>query len=346
MLMAGWFVTPLLAQRGLQGAYFRGTFFEHPVLTRLDSTLNFDWSTGRPAPGMPHSYYSVRWTGTLRAPVTGEYRFYAQVDDGIRVWIDNKLVVESWQLNDSQHYTGGLMLQAGHQYDLWVEYFNDRQGGEVKLYWQRPDVKKLFFGDRSTTPGEIIPAAYFAPPATPKPIHSRAMSAPPIARLNRPIITTKQRLTATAPKPRPVAARSVRARTSGLAVPTPPPVPIPPVVVIKPGPSFVLPQVQFEQSSYRLVADASTPLTQLVVALNQHQEWRLEVAGHTDNVGDARLNQALSEQRARVVAHYLSQHGIADSRISTRGYGGSRPLADNGVPIERAKNRRVEFTIR
>ena len=64
MLIAGWLVTPLLALQGLQWAYFRGTFFEHPVLTRLDSTINFDWLTGRPAPGMPHSYYSVRWTGT------------------------------------------------------------------------------------------------------------------------------------------------------------------------------------------------------------------------------------------------------------------------------------------
>jgi outer membrane protein OmpA-like peptidoglycan-associated protein len=65
------------------------------------------------------------------------------------------------------------------------------------------------------------------------------------------------------------------------------------------------------------------------------------VQGHTDNQGDSSLNRQLSQQRAEVVCHYLVAGGIADSRLQAKGYGGSRPLADNRVPALRARNRRV-----
>ncbi len=69
------------------------------------------------------------------------------------------------------------------------------------------------------------------------------------------------------------------------------------------------------------------------------------MAGHTDNVGDARLNLALSEHRALVVTHYLQRKGVAEGRIKAQGYGGTRPIAPNTTETERAKNRRVEFVV-
>ena len=79
--------------------------------------------------------------------------------------------------------------------------------------------------------------------------------------------------------------------------------------------------------------------------MNQNPQWRIEVAGHTDNVGDPRLNRALSENRAKVVAHYLIQRGVANYRIDANGYGSTRPVTDNTDENGRIRNRRVEIKI-
>ena len=114
---------------------------------------------------------------------------------------------------------------------------------------------------------------------------------------------------------------------------------------LRPGEVMVLRHVQFEQSSYVLLPESSVELDKLVQALNQHPLWRVEIAGHTDNVGDPRLNMALSENRAKVVATYLIRRGISESRVDTKGYGGTQPVADNTLERDRLKNRRVAITI-
>ena len=71
----------------------------------------------------------------------------------------------------------------------------------------------------------------------------------------------------------------------------------------------------------------------------------VEVAGHTDDVGDSGSNESLSERRARTVWAFLIRYGVDESRISYRGYGESQPISDNATPEGRAKNRRVELRI-
>ena len=70
---------------------------------------------------------------------------------------------------------------------------------------------------------------------------------------------------------------------------------------------------------------------------------KLEVQGHTDNVGNDVYNQTLSEARAKAVVTWLTQHGVAGDRLTARGYGKTKPVADNGSDGGRAKNRRVEI---
>ena len=350
-LMAG----QAMAQSGLKGEYYTGTNFEQKVLTRIDPQIQFNWLDSSPAPGIPHSYYSIRWTGKLLAPATGEYYFYAKVDDGIRIWVGNQKVMDSWQLNDSKSFTGNIVLKAGQYYDLRVDYFNDMLEGEIYLYWQRPDRKRVIF-DRFTTPGEPITGQYFsqkAPPATAQP---KPKPAPPKTPLpTQPIAVAK-------PKPVVVSAKPVQKTVAAPPVKIPSPSVEKPVstttsVPAKPAPqpsnepvfsrgTFVLHNVQFEQSSYILLPESSIELNQVVTALKANPDWHIDVAGHTDNVGDPRLNLALSENRAKVVATYLTRSGIADDRISTTGYGGKHPIANNTSEGERQKNRRVEITIR
>ncbi len=357
----GWLIVWLMAgqgmaQSGLKGEYYTGTNFEKKILTRIDPQIQFNWLDRSPAPGIPHSYYSIRWTGKLLAPATGEYYFYAKVDDGIRIWVGNQKVMDSWQLNDSKSFTGNIVLKAGQYYDLRVDYFNDMLEGEIYLYWQRPDRKRIIF-DRFTTPGEPITGQYFsqkAPPAVAlsKPKPAPPKTSPPV----QPVAAAKPKPAVVSAKPvqRPVAIPPVSTRLPDVEKPVSTTTSAPTKSASLPsnepvftkGNTFVLHNVQFEQSSYILLPESSIELNQVVAALKANPDWHIDVAGHTDNVGDPRLNLALSEHRAKVVASYLTRCGIADDRISTKGYGGTHPAADNTTEGERHKNRRVEITIR
>ncbi|GAB2586210.1 PA14 domain-containing protein [Spirosoma areae] len=340
----------LLAQPGLKGDYYTGINFERKVFTRVDPQLNFDWRNHNPGPGIPHSYYSIRWTGKLLAPATGEYRFYAKVDDGIRIWVGNKKVMDSWQLNDSQNFSGTVALEAGHYYDLRVDYFNDMLEGEIQLFWQRPDAKKTFL-DRFSKPSDPITAQYFSQkpssvivpqkPAKPVATTSIASSTPP-KRLprKRPAIVGPQPVLSPPLSKTTASADTVTASVAPIRQP-----PTEPPIDIKSGATLVLHNVQFEQSSYVLLSESSAELDRVVGAMKANPTWHITIMGHTDNVGDARLNLTLSEHRAKVVAAYLKRHGIADERITATGFGGTRPIAANETEAERRKNRRVEITI-
>lgn len=86
-------------------------------------------------------------------------------------------------------------------------------------------------------------------------------------------------------------------------------------------------------------------LNAVVKVLNEFNETRLQVAGHTDSSGDANYNQNLSVKRAESVGNYLRSQGVAASRLVTVGYGETRPIANNSSAAGRAENRRVELLI-
>ncbi len=86
-------------------------------------------------------------------------------------------------------------------------------------------------------------------------------------------------------------------------------------------------------------------LNNLANTLNQYPETRIQIAGHTDNVGSDAANLQLSQQRANSVRTYLASTGVAAQRMQAVGYGESRPIADNSTDYGRAQNRRVELTL-
>ena len=106
-----------------------------------------------------------------------------------------------------------------------------------------------------------------------------------------------------------------------------------------------LPGVNFGSGSDRLLPGFEGLLKDAATTLNKYPELVIEVAGHTDDVGDASLNQGLSERRAKTVMDYLIRYGVDPSRLSFRGYGESQPIANNTTLEGRAQNRRVELRI-
>ena len=106
-----------------------------------------------------------------------------------------------------------------------------------------------------------------------------------------------------------------------------------------------LDKIYFDQSKYDLRPESRDELQKLYRTLRDNPKLKIEIAGHTDNVGDVRLNQYLSENRAKVIYSYLLRKDIASNRLRHRGYGQTRPVAANDTEENKALNRRVEFVV-
>lgn len=122
------------------------------------------------------------------------------------------------------------------------------------------------------------------------------------------------------------------------------------VVVEKPVPMtdsrrWVLVGVNFDFNSSKLRDEAYPILFHAVQVLLQNPDMRIEIQGHTDNIGTEASNKRLSEKRAQAVKDYLVARGVSASRITTVGYGESMPIADNKTAQGRLMNRRIEFKV-
>jgi beta-glucosidase len=107
----------------------------------VDPELNFDWEMSNPAPGIPADDFSARWTGKIVPNLTGKYHFGLIADDGVRVYVDGKLIAEDWTDHAPSPITGEVTFEAGKSYDIKIEYYESKIGAVAKLVWQPPVVK-------------------------------------------------------------------------------------------------------------------------------------------------------------------------------------------------------------
>jgi OmpA-OmpF porin, OOP family len=104
--------------------------------------------------------------------------------------------------------------------------------------------------------------------------------------------------------------------------------------------------IEFETGSAVIKSSSFAILNKVFEVLNRRKNFNFEIAGHTDNVGSEKINQQLSDARAKAVYTYLTKKGIDNQRFTTRGYGSTLPVADNKSAAGRLKNRRVEFVLK
>jgi outer membrane protein OmpA-like peptidoglycan-associated protein len=102
----------------------------------------------------------------------------------------------------------------------------------------------------------------------------------------------------------------------------------------------------FQTGSSKLLAKSFKSLKDVAEIMKEHPNYKIQIDGHTDNVGSDEMNQKLSEDRASSVKQYLMGNGVDDSRITSTGYGETKPVVDNNTAAHRALNRRVEMTLR
>jgi OmpA-OmpF porin, OOP family len=114
---------------------------------------------------------------------------------------------------------------------------------------------------------------------------------------------------------------------------------------VREGSVVVLNNIFFDVDKYELKEKSVTELTEVIRFLNTNPSVRIQVSGHTDDVGKSEYNIDLSHKRSRSVVNYLISKGIDKSRIVAKGYGASRPLGDNNTDEGRQLNRRIEILV-
>jgi hypothetical protein len=127
---------------GLLGYYFSTTNATGPVVVRLDQTVNFDWGAAAPARGVSNEIFSVIWTGELEAPSSGPFTFYLEVDDGGRLFLQDKLVCEQRERQPAAETSGTVPLEGGRRYPLRLEMFDLFGAARARFLWTGPDTPK------------------------------------------------------------------------------------------------------------------------------------------------------------------------------------------------------------
>jgi len=117
------------------------------------------------------------------------------------------------------------------------------------------------------------------------------------------------------------------------------------VVELSPGDAVVLQNIQFEYNSSALTGDSQPGIQMLTEFLQRHPDLKVELAGHTDDVGSTSYNQKLSSDRAEVVRRALIDQGVDAARLTAKGYGATKPLVPNDSEAHRSMNRRTEMII-
>ena len=139
---------------GVRGDYFNGTDLSNHVLSRIDPRINFNWGSGAPVEVFDEDNFSVRWTGEVEVVFAETYIFYANTDDGVRLWMNDQLIIDRWmdRLSAGEE-KGTIDLIGGQRYPIVMEYFESGGSAVAKLLWSSP-----------RTPKQLIPQAALSPP--------------------------------------------------------------------------------------------------------------------------------------------------------------------------------------
>jgi outer membrane protein OmpA-like peptidoglycan-associated protein len=117
------------------------------------------------------------------------------------------------------------------------------------------------------------------------------------------------------------------------------------LVPVKVGSTVVLNNIFFETAKWDLKKESTNELDRLLAFIKANPKMKIEIGGHTDNVGKDEYNQNLSEKRSEAVVKYLTSKGIPIEQLQFHGYGEKKPVSTNDTPEGRQANRRTEFQI-
>ncbi len=123
-----------------------------PALVRNDPLIDFNWGGASPGQGVPADGFSVRWTGSIKLPRDGKFTFYTVSDDGIRLWVDDQLVIDNWTNHGETENQGQIELWGARPHPIRLEYYDDTGAAVAKLLWSGPGFEKQVIPTQSLFP--------------------------------------------------------------------------------------------------------------------------------------------------------------------------------------------------
>jgi glucose/arabinose dehydrogenase len=127
---------------GLLATYHDHMDFTGLSVVRTDPTVNFFWGSGSPAAPIGPDTFSARWSGRIQAQFSETYTFYTQSDDGVRLWVNGRLLINNWTNHSETENSGSIALTAGQQVPITLEYYENGGGAVAKLLWSSPSTVK------------------------------------------------------------------------------------------------------------------------------------------------------------------------------------------------------------
>jgi uncharacterized repeat protein (TIGR03806 family) len=148
---------------GLLGQYWSNHFPTNAfsgaaTLTRTDPLINFNWGNGSPDPLISTDHFTARWTGSIQPQFDENYTLYTTTDDGVRVYINGKLIINEWIDQGPTEWSGTVALKAQQRYNIEMDYYENGGGAAASLSWSS-----------ASTPKVLIPQSQLYPVANPAP---------------------------------------------------------------------------------------------------------------------------------------------------------------------------------
>ncbi|MCM8812377.1 MAG: PA14 domain-containing protein, partial [Candidatus Omnitrophica bacterium] len=141
---------------GLTGQYYGGTGLSGTPLIRIDGTVDFAWGSAAPGAGVPADRFSARWQGTVQAQFSQKYTFYTLSDDGVRLWVNGKQLINNWTNHAAMENSGSITLTAGEEYALVLEYYDNVGNATLQLLWSCPGTDKQVIPRSQLYPAPVI----------------------------------------------------------------------------------------------------------------------------------------------------------------------------------------------
>jgi hypothetical protein len=148
---------------GLRGEYydtvvnFSALGGATPIVVRTDAQVGFDGGGGAPHPSMGADTFSARWMGQVQPRASGNYGFYTYSDDGVRLWVNNQLVIDNWTDHGPTENAATIALVAGQLYEIRMEFYENGGGAVATLSWSADGLSK-----------ELIPQSQLYPAGAPR----------------------------------------------------------------------------------------------------------------------------------------------------------------------------------
>lgn len=125
-----------IKQKGLQAEYFNNVQLSGmPVVKRMDEAIDFRWTLYSPHPDINFDFYSAKWKGKVTVPVTGNFKIGLEGNDGYRLYLNNKLVIDSWKSQTYSINTANYYFEKGKEYDIQIEFYESSGSAWFKLIW-------------------------------------------------------------------------------------------------------------------------------------------------------------------------------------------------------------------